>query len=64
MVRTIVGLIDNMFPGQKTYILLGIGMLMMACQGLGYHHFPAEAWGMVGIGSAATWKMGQDRSKK
>jgi len=53
-----------MFPGQKTYILLGIGMLMMVCQGLGYHHFSAEAWGMVGIGSAATWKMGQDRNKK
>ncbi len=47
MVKTIVSLVDSMFPGQKTYILLGISMLMMACQGLGYHSFPAEAWGMI-----------------
>jgi hypothetical protein len=64
MVKTIVGFIDSMVPGHKTYILLGIGMLMMVCQGLGYHHFSSEAWGMIGIGSAATWKMGQDRNKK
>lgn len=63
MVKTIIGFIDGMFPGHKTYILLGIGLLMMICQGLGYHHFPNEVWGMVGIGSAATWKMGQDRKK-
>ena len=61
MVKTIVGFIDSMVPGHKTYILLGIGMLMMVCQGLGYHHFSNEAWGMIGIGGAATWKMGQDR---
>jgi|TARA_R110002074_G_scaffold170499_1_gene332803 hypothetical protein len=64
MVKTIVGFIDSMVPGHKTYILLGIGMLMMVCQGLGYHHFSNEAWGMIGIGGAATWKMGQDRNKK
>ena len=64
MVKTIVGFIDGMVPGHKTYILLGMGMLMMVCQRLGYHHFSNEAWGMIGIGSAATWKMGQDRNKK
>jgi hypothetical protein len=31
---------------------------------MGYHHFTPEAWGMVGIGGAATWKMGQDRKRK
>ena len=64
MVKTIIGLIDNMFPGQKTYILLGMSMLMMACQGLGYHSFSAEVWGMMGIGGAATLKMGADRKKE
>ena len=64
MVKTIIGLIDNMFPGQKTYILLGMSMLKMACQGLGYHSFSAEVWGMMGIGGAATWKMGADRKKE
>ena len=64
MVKTIISLIDSMFPGQKTYILLGMSMLMMACQGLGYHSFPPEGWGMMGIGGATTWKMGQDRNKK
>ena len=63
MVKTIIGFIDGMFPGHKTYILLGIGLLMMICQGLGYHNFPNEVLVMVGIGSAATWKMGQDRKK-
>lgn len=64
MVKTIVGFIDGISTGHKTYILLGFGMLMMVCQSLGYHHFSDEAWGMLGIGSAATWKMGQDRNKK
>ena len=64
MVKTIISLIDSMFPGQKTYILLGMSMLMMACQGLGYHALPPEVWGMMGIGGATTWKMGQDRNKK
>ena len=26
--------------------------------------FDQEAWGILGIGGAATWKMGQDRKKK
>jgi len=64
MVKTIIGFIDGISTGHKTYILLGLGMLMMICQSLGYHHFSDEAWGMLGIGSAATWKMGQDRNKK
>jgi|TARA_R110000803_G_C11961055_1_gene318715 hypothetical protein len=64
MVKTVIGLVDSMFPGQKTYILLGMSMLMMACQGLGYHSFSAEVWGMMGIGGAATWKMGADRKKE
>ena len=64
MVKTIISLIDSMFPGQKTYILLAISKLMMAWQGLGYHSFPPEVWGMMGIGGATTWKMGQDRNKK
>jgi hypothetical protein len=41
--------------------MIGIAMAMMICQMLGYHQFDAEAWGMVGLGGAATWKMGQDR---
>ena len=41
--------------------MMGIGMGMMVCQMMGYHHFTPEAWGMVGIGGAATWKMGMDR---
>jgi len=64
MVKTAIGLVDSMFPGQKTYILLGMSRLMMACQGLGYHSFSAEVWGMMGIGGAATWKMGADRKKE
>ena len=28
MVKTIISLIDSMFPGQKTYILLGMSMLL------------------------------------
>ena len=64
MVKTAIGLVDSMFTGQKTYILLGMSMLMMACQGLGYHSFSAEVWGMMGIGGAATWKMGADRKKE
>ncbi len=64
MIKTVIGLVDSMFPGQKTYILLGMSMLMMVCQGLGFHSFSAEVWGMMGIGGAATWKMGADRKKE
>ena len=63
MVSIIVGFIDSRFKGQKTYILMGLGMGMMVCQMLGYHSFSEEAWGMLGIGGAATWKMGLDRNK-
>jgi len=27
----------------------------------GWHTFSPEAWGLLGIGGAATWKMGADR---
>jgi hypothetical protein len=40
-----------------------IGALMMGCQMLGFHSFSQEAWGLLGIGGAATWKMGADRGK-
>jgi hypothetical protein len=41
MVELIIGFVDKRFQGQKTYILMG-----------------------VGIGGAATWKMGMDRPKQ
>ena len=52
-----------MIPGQKTYALMGIGMAMMICQMMGYHSFSSEAGGMMGVGGAASWKMGMDRDK-
>ena len=61
MVKVLIELLDKVSPGYKTYSLMGIGFLMMMCQMMGYHHFTPEAWGMVGIGGAATWKMGMDR---
>ena len=61
MVKVLIELIDKVSPGYKTYGLMAIGFGMMGCQMLGYHHFTQEAWGMLGIGGAATWKMGQDR---
>lgn len=61
MVKTIVSLIDSTMAGHKTYCIMGLAMCMMICQMLGYHHFSTEAWGMVGIGGATTWKMGMDR---
>ena len=64
MIEAVIGFIDKAMPGQKTYALMLIGMGMMACQMLGYHSFPQEAWRLLGIGGAATWKMGQDRKKK
>ena len=63
MVPTIVGLIDKFIPGGKTYALMGVGVLMTVCQMGGWHTFSAEAWGLLGIGGAATWKMGTDREK-
>ena len=42
---------------------MGLAMGMMGCQFFGYHQFSAEAWGMVGIGGATTFKMGLDRKK-
>ena len=61
MVKVLIELIDKVSPGYKTYSLMGIGALMMICQMFGYHHFSQEAWVMLGIGGAATWKMGMDR---
>ena len=61
MVKTIITLINIVMPGYKTYCILCVSMGMMACQMLGYHQFSQEAWGMVGIGGATTWKMGMDR---
>ena len=40
---------------------MGLGVLMTVCQMGGWHTFSSEAWGLLGIGGAATWKMGQDR---
>ena len=61
MFKAVIGMVDKIAPGYKTYSIFGIAMTMMVCQMFGYHQFDAEAWGMVGIGGAATWKMGQDR---
>jgi hypothetical protein len=61
MVKVLIEMIDKVAPGYKTYALMAIGFGMMVCQMLGYHQFPQEAWGLLGIGGAATWKMGQDR---
>jgi len=63
VISTIISFIDKAIPGYKTYALMLIGALMMGCQMLGFHNFSQEAWGLLGIGSAATWKMGQDRDK-
>ena len=63
MIKTIVTLIDSTMAGSKTYCIMGLGMGMMLCQMFGYHQFSSEAWGMVGIGGATTWKMGMDRTK-
>jgi hypothetical protein len=61
MIKVLIELVDKVSPGYKTYTMMGVGMAMMACQMFGYHQFTPEAWGMVGIGGAATWKMGIDR---
>jgi len=61
MVPTIITMIDKLMPGGKTYALMGLGVLMMVCQMMGFHSFSQEAWGLLGIGGAATWKMGTDR---
>ncbi len=63
VISTIISFIDKAIPGYKTYALMLIGALMMGCQMLGFHSFSQEAWGLLGIGGAATWKMGQDRAK-
>ena len=64
MIKTVIDFVDKMLPGHKTYAIMIIGMGMMVCQMLGYHHLDQEAWGVLGIGGAATWKMGQDRKIK
>ncbi|HIE78455.1 MAG TPA: hypothetical protein EYP92_06515 [Candidatus Thioglobus sp.] len=63
MVPTIIAFIDKLLPGGKTYALMGLAILMVVCQMLGFHNFSQEAWGLLGIGGAATWKMGADRGK-
>ena len=63
MVPTIIAFIDKLLPGGKTYALMGLAILMVVCQMLGFHSFSQEAWGLVGIGGAATWKIGADRGK-
>ena len=64
MIKTIITFVDKMMPGHKTFAIMLIGIAMMVCQMMGYHQFDQEAWGVLGIGGAATWKMGQDRKKK
>ena len=49
MVASIIGFIDKAMPGYKTYVLMLVGCGMMVCQMWGYHHFSAEAWGMLGL---------------
>jgi len=61
MVPTIITMIDKLMPGGKTYALMGLGVLMLVCQMMGFHTFSQEAWGLLGIGGAATWKIGTDR---
>ena len=63
MIATIIGFIDKAMPGQKTYVLMILGIGMTVCQMWGFHSFSSEAWGLLGIGGAATWKMGADRGK-
>ena len=63
MISTIIGFIDKAIPGQKTYALMLIAFLMMICQMMGFHSFSQEAWGLLGIGGADTWKMGADLDK-
>ena len=64
MIKTIVTLIDSSMAGYKTYCIMGLAMGMMGCQFFVFHQFSSEAWGMVGIGGATTWKMGVDRKKE
>jgi hypothetical protein len=64
MIAAIISFIDKEMPGQKRYEILLVGIGIMVCQMMGYQQFPEEAWGLLGIGGAATWKMGQDRKKK
>ena len=61
MIKVLIGLLDKVAPGYKTYGLMFIGFLMMICQMFSFHHFSNEVWGLLGIGGATTWKMGMDR---
>ena len=63
MIKSVMMMVDKIMPGQKTYCLMILGMCMMVCQMLGYLTFSQEAWGMLGVGGATTWKMGMDRDK-
>jgi hypothetical protein len=64
IIKPIMKVVDSFMPGYKTYFMMLIGIGMSVCQMMGYHQFEQEAWGLLGIGGAATWKMGQDRKKK
>ena len=45
MIATIIGFIDKAMPGQKTYVLMILGVGMTVCQMWGFHSFSQEAWG-------------------
>ena len=64
LIKPIMKAVDSFMPGYKTYFMMLIGIGMSVCQMMGYRQFDQEAWGILGIGGAATWKMGQDRKKK
>ena len=48
----------------KVWFLLASVVTLVTWLGvnmMGFHSFSQEAWGLLGIGGAATWKMGTDR---
>ena len=61
MMGMVIGAVDSVMPGYKTYVVWVFAMGMMVCQMFGFHSFSNEVWGMVGITGMGTWKMGQDR---
>ena len=61
MINKIIELIDKVLPGQKTYLMLLLGVGMCVCQAMGYHIFSKEEWGMWGGPTALFWKMNLDK---
>lgn len=53
----------DIFPGLKTYSALTTVLGMLTCQGMGFHTFPNEAWGVAITAVLTFWKMGQDRKE-